>query len=531
MVAVWACFAARLLFYAAMLPLWEGYDEWAHFAVVRHLAAGGALLVSRQAPLPRDVEASFELAPVPWEMRSLALPYYTQDDYWRLSREERERRESAFRAMPHAWGGEDGSGPFTAYEALQPPLYYWMMTPLLAVCRALGAGLAGEVVALRAWSSLVASLAVPLVFLLGREVWGDSRAALGSAAIVAVMPGLAIDVARVGNDCLAVPLFTLLTWLAVRVVRLGLSRKRAAAMGVTLGLGLITKAYFLTAIPAVVAVLVYGSWKPRHAGRAVAACLAAAIIAGWWYVRNLQTTGTLTGLSESVMLRGMRAGEMARRAAGIHWARAIDAIFFSHLYFGGWSSLTVRSWMYHAFYIVILAAAVGLAGTIRRPAVIVLLLVYTGFWLGQLYNVVLLYISKGLPASMGWYLYAVVGAEVTLCVAGLRRLSPARVAAWIAPAGALMFALLDLYTVHAVAVPYYTGVIRHRINGSLAALHWTELHAVGIGGAAARLSAFKGPYAPPALLAILWLLYISGTVGAVACACARKCDSAAKSQG
>ena len=42
---IWACFAARLLFYAAMLPLWEGFDEWAHFAVIRTMATRGVLLV------------------------------------------------------------------------------------------------------------------------------------------------------------------------------------------------------------------------------------------------------------------------------------------------------------------------------------------------------------------------------------------------------------------------------------------------------------------------------------------------------
>ncbi len=71
MVVLWACFFARLLFYCAMLPLWEGYDEWSHFAVIRQMANGGQLLVSRDAaPVSRDIEASLQLAPVPWELRA-----------------------------------------------------------------------------------------------------------------------------------------------------------------------------------------------------------------------------------------------------------------------------------------------------------------------------------------------------------------------------------------------------------------------------------------------------------------------------
>ena len=94
-----------------------------------------------------------------------------------------------------------------------------------------------------------------------------------------------------------------------------------------------------------------------------------------------------------------------------------------------------------------------------------------------------------------------------------------------------LFALLDLYTVHGVAIPYYTGMIQHRANGSVGALHWAGLRSVGFGGAVERLTAFKSPIVPAPVLVGLWLLYLLGTVGAVACACARKCDSAANSQG
>jgi 4-amino-4-deoxy-L-arabinose transferase-like glycosyltransferase len=516
---VWACFAVRLLFYSAMLPLWEGYDEWAHFAVVQRMAVHGELLVPRDAPVARDVEASLQLAPVPWELRSLAPPSLTEDAFWTASREERDRRESAMRAIPAQWGRENGS--LTAYEALQPPLYYWIMAPALLVCRSLGASLAAQVLALRFLSSLLASLVIPLVFLIGRQVWGADSVALGCAAIVAVMPGLALDVARVGNDCLGVVLFTALTWIALKTVQEGLTLELAMRLGVVLGLGLLTKAYFLTAVPALIAVLVYDWCRRRRTAAIVLAGATTLLLSGWWYVRNLRTTGTLSGLSESVMLRGVGGAEMLRQAVGIHWVKAVDAIVFSHLYFGGWSSLTVRSWMYHLFYVFILAGVVGLMRLLRIPAIVTLLVIYLSFWTGQIYNVILLYISKGLAGSMGWYMYAVVGAEVTLCVAGLRRLLPARTSAWIAASGAALFALLDLYTVHGVAIPYYTGMIQHKPNGSLSALHWAGFQSVGIGGALERLTAFKG--SASALLVTLWLAYLLGTAIAVAAARTRRC--------
>ena len=510
-VVLWACFLARLLFYSAMLPLWEGYDEWSHFAVVRQMVFGGHVLVSREAAIPRDVEASLQLAPVPWELRSFPAPALTQDEYWKLPAEERARRRLALRTMPHSWGREEGTGGLQAYEALQPPLYYWVMVPVLWLFREYG--LLAQVLALRFFSSLIASMVVPFVFLVGQEVWDDRRIALATAAIVALMPGLALDVARVGNDGLAVPLFTLLTWLAVKAARRGMDLKLAAAIGFVLAFGLLTKAYFLTAIPAILTV----GWAARRRLadllRTLPAFGIAIAFAGWWYVRNMRATGTLSGLSEAVMLRHMNAFEMVRKATEINWLKAVDSIFFSHLYFGGWSSLTVRSWMYHVLYIGILLAAIGVFRTIRRPGIPALLAVYLCFWIGQVYNVVLLYLSKGLAGSMGWYMYAVVGAEVTLCVAGLRSLLPRRASHWVPVTGAALFALLDVYTVHAVAISYYTGIIRHRGNGGLEALHWVGLRSAGIGELVDRLCGFV----PPPLLVGMWLLYLGGIAGAFAC--------------
>ncbi len=538
---VWACALARLLFYAAMLPLWEGYDEWSHFSVIRAVAAG-QLLPPRDAPVPADVAASLRSVPVPWELRYLPPPSQTEDAYWRSGASP----TPAF--LPPA-------PRLTAYESLQAPLYYWLMAPVL---RALaGCSLATQVLALRFAAVLIASLTIPLIFLLALDIFADSRLALGCAAVVTVMPGFAFDVARVSNDSLAVPLYTaflllalgqtivfrgLPTWLVGQTIAFrglptrlvgqtiafrGLPTRLVGQTiafrglptwvrrwrttkndgpphwllaGIVLGLGLLTKAYFLAALVAVL-------WIPR-------AALVGVAISGWWYVRNLFTTGTLTGLSESVLLRHTGPAALLHNAFTLPWRTALDSILLSHIYFGGWSSLTVRSWMYHVFYAVILAAAVACVSALRSsPRLLRLAVLYAAFWLGQLYNVVLIYSSKGVPTSMGWYLYAVIGAEIVLAVAGLRRI----LGLWAPALAAALFALLDLYATHFVAIPYYTGFIRHRPTGALEALHLSALRPALM---FTRLAAFKAPLVSPALVVVLWALYLAATLGTVA-ACVR----------
>jgi hypothetical protein len=351
----------------------------------------------------------------------------------------------------------------------------------------------------------IASLAVPLTFAIALAVMRCESAALGCAAVVAVMPGFAINVARISNEPLGILLFTLLTWLGLRVLQRAQDPGSAAAVGITLGLGLLTKAYFLTAVPAVLLLLFY-KYRKAWVG-ALSACVIAVGVAGWWYVRNVVTTGTFAGQAESVMLRDKRVMDLLPAIFHIPWLRAVDVILVSHLYYCGWSSLGVRSWMYHIFFAIAILAAPGLIAQMRQPVVVWLAAVYGFFWLGQLYNVFLQYLAKGLAGSMGWYMYAAVGSEVVLCVVAFGRWR-----VWAAALGTILFGFLDLYGMHWVAIPYYTGIIGHRANGALAALHVSQFHAVGFGAVFGRLALNKPAAMSPAVFIVLWVLYLAGTI-------------------
>lgn len=492
---IWAGLIVRLAFYATMLPLWEPMDEWAHFAVVQSTAIRGELLARRERPIPRNIEASLGLAPLPWELRRFASPSVTHDNWWQLPETERRARIEALRAIPESWAREDGSGAFSNYEAQQPPLYYWIAGPLVWLMR--GWSLASQVVALRWLTALLASLTLPLVYRIACELFADRRMALGCAAVLAVMPGFAGAVARVSNDGLAAPLYALLLWTVLRYWRKP-SAAAACAVGTALGLALLTKAYFLTAAPVAVALLLWCR-STRRAG--LAACSIPLLTAGWWYLRSLLadgsllTTGSMSGLEAS-------PASVLKNVPSVPWVRAVDAILFSHIYCLGWSWLTVRSWMYHTFYILLALAVVGLAPWLRRPGMRWLLAFYAFFCAGELWHAALMYTARGIPASMGWYLYGAVAAEVPLAVAGLSTWLPAWLRQWAAPVCAALFAALDLFAMHVLALPYYAGLIRHASDGSLHFAHWNTLN---LPLAFARLT----------LPAALWIAYVVASAGVV----------------
>lgn len=451
-VILWLCFLARGVFYCAALPLWEGFDEYAHFARVQHVASG-RWLASLDDRATREVERSIELAPMPWTVRNDPPPHDTYESYWKLPPEERARRERELRELPRSFAHEDALQPVPA-ESQQPPLSYWLMA---AVYRpAAGLSLPARVLVLRLFNLLLTSVAVLAAWAAARRVFADERVAITVAAAVAVFPELMFDGARVSNSALSLALFSVLALLCLDVA----DGKRRAAMplGIVLGLGMLSKAFFLCAVPVVALLLL---WRRRVLPLAIAA-----VIPGWWYLMNRQATGSFSTSIQDVALKNIGLADRLRQIPQVDWWKGLDSTFFSHIWFGGWSFLQLRAWMYHVFAVLFVIAAAGVAVAIvrNRPPrryLAVLAGLYGLFCAGIAYHVLLTHLANGISSSAGWYLCAVIVPEMIFLAAGLR----------FAPLLVPLFALLDLYGMLFVALPYYNGLIAHRPNGFLEAFH------------------------------------------------------------
>lgn len=383
------------------------------------------------------------------------------------------------------------------------------------------APLANRVFLLRCISLIIASFSIPLVFRVAYRVTGRCEVALGTAALLTAMPEFMLDVCRVGNECLGVILFS---WLILLCLEPD-TRKTGILAGIALGLGLLTKAYFLTAVPAIGVLYIWRIWTAKQRRivlqNAVLTFGMAALIGGWWYLRNHAVTGTWSGLSESVALRRDTWWQFLEGVRHVQWGRAIDSILMSHVWFGGWSSLTVRSWMYHAVFIAVGIAIVGVAlnlkgsTEIQRSSLYPLLAFYGFFWAGQLYNVLLLFLSKGVSTSMGWYMYCVIAAEIVLLVVGLCSVVPMRVRAWLLSGLVLCAATLDFYTVDFVSIPYYSGLRSHRLDGSMAAFLLRQLHDTPLREVIGRLCVNKADWLQPHIFEVLWACYAVATLSLI----------------
>src|SRR5206468_8684198 len=62
----------------------------------------GDALASTTGRVSREVQASLELAPMPWQ----GTGGLKHDDYWRLPEGERKAREEKLRSLPAQWAGD-----------------------------------------------------------------------------------------------------------------------------------------------------------------------------------------------------------------------------------------------------------------------------------------------------------------------------------------------------------------------------------------------------------------------------------------
>ena len=522
---LWVAFVLRGAWYCAVQPAWEGYDEPFHFAALQHVASGLGL-AKAETPISLEVQKSLHLLPIPWELQfhAISQPMTTHEAFWTFPPDERARRIDAVRALNPEEGSQPATEPILNYEAQQAPLYYWIFFVPLRWMSSLP--LLSRLYLLRFMNVLMASLVIPIAYWISLRVLRTEVQALGVTAIIVLLPELMINVARVGNECLALVCYTAMLAGAVRAVQKRESWHSWLIVGAALGCGLLTKAYVLSAVPAVIAVAVVSVWSPDRDARKgpqpfsiglrlVTALVVAACIAGAWYARVHAATGSWTGVATDAAVGRVSFADKLAAIPHVDWKSGFLSIFVSHVWFGAWSFLRVPQKLYVlAFAISALAMVGAIAGLLRRRgsaedrrAIIILAAFYLCFWAGLLYEVVIDYLALGVSASAGWYLYAAVAAEVVLLVWGLESFLSARA---VLSGLAIGIAALDLYGMHALLMPYYTGFTSHVGDSARPALRTALTHLPTVFD---RLAQLRPTWLNVPALLTCWVSYWMATVG------------------
>ncbi len=62
--SIWLIFLIRGAFYASLIPLWEGFDEWAHYGFVEHVRLHPGVLPRTTDRVTEEIRQSVQAQPI-----------------------------------------------------------------------------------------------------------------------------------------------------------------------------------------------------------------------------------------------------------------------------------------------------------------------------------------------------------------------------------------------------------------------------------------------------------------------------------
>ena len=350
----------------------------------------------------------------------------------------KEVRTSYWRGMPvpPSPGDDRWGAAAESYEGVQGPLYYLLMAAPFRLSRPFGT--LSSVYGVRIGTVLVSLLAVPVAYLLARELFPDRRDVwLAAPALLVLVQGFNGNLASVTNDALVVPLAGAALLAFCRSARRGFDLSGAALTGGLVGLGLATKSNMVALVPlvgvAAVAVTVVGrkSWRTLLRWVAVAGATTAAAVAPWlaW---NLSRYGSPSASEEVDAITGPLQPVIPRGLAGVR-----EHLIGSTVGFWDFQAVGHRLGRYTvtmtAATAVLLAGglAYAMARRLRRDAAVLV-------WLGSAYAVTaatmvaFIYgVFGGRSSTVGRHMYvALVALVVAVCAAAF--VAGRRWAGWLA---------------------------------------------------------------------------------------------------
>lgn len=385
----------RGLFWVVVTPVFNPIDEHAHFAYVESMATSlrppvvGTDHLSAEALelVKRTRTADWQSAPV--------APDPT-DARWGLLRD--------------------------SYEGVQGPAYYALMAVPYKVAHPFG--VLSALYAVRLASLLLALAAVPVAYLLARELFPRRRDAwLAAPALLVVLQGFNGNLTSVSNDALVVPLGGV-TLLAVAVARRrGLTLANGLVTGVLLGACLSTKAPMVALFPLVAAAalgvaVVRGEGVARLLRWGAAMGASAFVVSLPWLAWNLATYGAVSASEEVDRITGPFQPDHPFTVDGVrrHLTSGVTGYWDYQL---AARSLGRYMWVLSlaALALVVVAVAVSAARRRRGEALALTWLASSAFVTMAMMLVVIYGVFGGKSSVVGRHLYASLVAVVVAAAA------------------------------------------------------------------------------------------------------------------
>jgi len=393
---LWILFLAGL-YHIMALPPFQGWDEKAHYTYICQIAVTGMIPVYGKSFIDAELLGT-EIPPRP----------------------------------PHE--------KLLNYEAQHPPLYYIFMASLEKALESF-APVEMRLVLLRVASLCLAltGVAFGLMAVTDKQrPLSDNPAAFGFLLYPIVFPAFIPEFARVGNDSLCLFFAGAIALLLCRSLKDEDNKKWTLSLGILLGAGLLTKAFF---IPILAAVTMFFAMRRTHRLHAALILCSALLIGGWWYIYKYIAYGDFIGSDDGIRFaqaHGNSLGSLQQNFSVQAFAEQVMITLRSYIFvmpdLGNW-----RHWPPLPILVPVLSIIVlgffGYAVQLRRQPVTHPL--WLPVWLGSLfgggliYHILLEIASSDHDITPGWYMHILMpwfapamGIGVCTVVKGLWRKLP-----------------------------------------------------------------------------------------------------------
>ena len=295
------------LAYILIIPAFEGFDETAHFSSVRQIAFTHTIPIYEKSFIDQKI-ASYS-GPVPYGTGE--LPFDKNLTYKKFF----SSQELVDNYKNQNTGNSEGDN-FTAsnqpnWQSQHPPLYYFLMSPVVKLTE--NFPLSSQVFIIRIVSYVLVILGVALglgAVFKGNMISELPQALIGFWIYPIILPMFFIEFARIGNDSLCIFIVGLLCYQISSKPFHQWTRFRSIGIGVTLGLGLLTKAFFLPITAAFgifyMTQLFLEYKKSKSATKEfinlLIIFLTLFLVGGGWYIYKYITFGSITGSDDAIQI-------------------------------------------------------------------------------------------------------------------------------------------------------------------------------------------------------------------------------------
>ena len=277
--------------WSLFMPPFFGQDEHEHFMVAQQIARNQSLKVEYSTKIPYEVYWLYRSVQVAHPDPQLKPMDLTDID---ALQKNMERLDESWMKTTVIDPG-DTVNRVKNFQKIHPPFYYMLCALIQAALER--SSILVRILACRGFSILLGCVTVLLAFFTGRMLWPDRRQL---ALLLAILVGFHPQLNRayfsvMSNGALETMLFSTFIYISVSIIIRGISIQRSVALGLILGMGLLTKISFVSAVVLTVLLIIADLIKPKEEGirwrrrlwLLFLPLLIALCTSGWWYAPRL----------------------------------------------------------------------------------------------------------------------------------------------------------------------------------------------------------------------------------------------------